>query len=508
MLYIITSNKMLKIKSLVIHTFFRYAYIPSPLLKFLCVSFFLQLLLSGTNLTLATSNATSELAPISDSIEIITINRIIIAGNKKTKPHILTRELTFKEGDSVLSYVFFDAVKNSKNNLMNIGLFNFVDITPFETSPNHYDVVINVTERWDLFPFPVFELADRNFNEWLSYKDFTRVSLGVNIKQENFRGRDEIVQLNVVGGYTQKLGVYYTIPYFNKKQNLGLTFAFYSTRNHEIAYNSINNKLVFFKDENEFVRREYTAYFRLTKRRAMYNFFNTTFEFRKSEISDTIVSLNPKYFVNNSNQQNYAALTWSYRYDRRDYQPFPSNGYMFEFETTKIGFGIAKNSPNLIFVSAGIRKFQQVTPRINLSGAIKLRVTQKPDAPYYNQKALGYQGDYIRGYDYYVLNGQNFALFRSSVRFTILKTKEYVLPYIRSEKFNRVPVSIHLVGFFDAGKVTDNVFGDQNPLSNTWQTSYGGGISYVTYYDLVFRLEYCWNKVGESGFFFRIGSAF
>jgi hypothetical protein len=113
---------MLKIKSLVIPTFFRYAYIPSPLLKFLCVSFFLQLQLSGTNLTLATSNATSELAPISDSIEIITINRIIIAGNKKTKPHILTRELTFKEGDSVLSYVFFDAVKNSKNNLMNIGL--------------------------------------------------------------------------------------------------------------------------------------------------------------------------------------------------------------------------------------------------------------------------------------------------------------------------------------------------------------------------------------------------
>jgi hypothetical protein len=88
-----------------------------------------------------------------------------------------------------------------------------------------------------------------------------------------------------------------------------------------------------------------------------------------------------------------------------------------------------------------------------------------------------------------------------------MKTKVYNLPYMQTVKFRKMPVSMYLNAFYDGGYVSDNRFASQNPLVNSWQYGYGLGYDYVTYYDLVFRFEYAWNKMGEHGFFFHIGTA-
>ncbi|MFM8759917.1 MAG: hypothetical protein ACKODS_10305, partial [Methylophilaceae bacterium] len=129
-------------------------------------------------------------------------------------------------------------------------------------------------------------------------------------------------------------------------------------------------------------------------------------------------------------------------------------------------------------------------------------------APYFNQRALGYGGDYIRGYDLYVMNGQQFALFRSNLKYTLLKQRVYEFPYIRSEKFKKFPVALYLNGFFDTGYVKDQVFGSTNPLSNSIQYGYGLSLDLVTYYDIVIRMEYAANRIGDQGFYLRIGSIF
>jgi hypothetical protein len=55
--------------------------------------------------------------------------------------------------------------------------------------------------------------------------------------------------------------------------------------------------------------------------------------------------------------------------------------------------------------------------------------------------------------------------------------------------------------FYDAAYVRDRQFGDTSPLSNRYLHGMGAGIDYVTYYDLVFRVEYSWNREGEHGLF-------
>ena len=436
------------------------------------------------------------------------IDRIIITGNNKTKPRIILRELLFHEGDSLNPFVLNSAIATSKENLLNIGLFNFVDFHIYQALHGHVYIQIEVTERWYLFPFPVFDIADRNFNEWWSKRDFNRVNYGIRVSQENFRGRDEILQFQFIFGYSQRLGIYYTIPYINRKQNIGLTMAVYGIRNHEIAYDSPNNKLVFYKNPDEFVRNDLQGYVRITKRKGIYSYFNTTVDFRSTRIADTIRFLNPDYFVTSNPIQNHIGISWGYIFDKRDYRSYAMNGYFFEMEATKLGIGLLNNEPNLIEITAGIRKFQSLSKRFNIQASVKGRVVQKEDAPYFNQRALGYSADYIRGYDYYVINGQNFLLMRSNLRYTLMQTHVYELPVINSNKFKKVPLALYLNGFYDSGYVTDNRFAYKNPLANSWQYGYGIGLDIVTYYDLVFRFEYTRNRLNENGLFFHIGSAF
>lgn len=442
------------------------------------------------------------------SLQPSVIDKVIITGNKRTRPYIIQRELTFHEGDSFPTYVLESAIERSRQNLMNTALFNFVDIKYFQGLANTVVIHINLTERWYLWPSPVFEIADRNLSEWWQTKDFSRTNYGMFLRQENLTGRDDIAQLQMLFGYTKRFGVFYTIPYINKKLNVGLSAGFYVTSVKEVAYNTFNNKIQFYKDPDRFLRNEMQAYIRLTKRQGLYHYYNTTVDYRNSTVADTILKLNEKYFVDSGTRQQHLALSWNYRYDTRDYQPYALKGFLYELDVSKIGLKFLKNEPDLISISMGLRSYVPLSNRWFASTAIKGRIMQRDGGPFFNQRALGYGFDYIRGYDLYVLNGQDFALFRSNIKFNLLPVKTYQFSFLRSEKFKKFPVSSYLNAFFDAGYVSDKQFGYRNYLSNTWQMGYGVSLDVITYYDIVLRFEYALNKIGDTGLYFRVGAVF
>lgn len=436
------------------------------------------------------------------------IEKIIITGNVRTRTYIIERELTFRERDSLPAYVLESALERSRQNLMNTALFNFADIRYFRATGDAVIVHIDVTERWYLWPMPVFEIADRNFNEWWLRKDLGRTNYGINLRQENLTGRDDILQVTAISGYTRRIGFSYIIPYINRKLNTGLTVGFYKSQQHETVFNTDGNKLQFFNDPDAFVRKELNAWLRLTKRKGLYHYYNTTIDYRKSEVTDSVIRLNPLFFTGGYPLQQHLAISWSYRFDKRDYQPYALRGHLFEIEVNKTGMGLLKHEPNLLYISSGLRLYQPISKRWFASMAIKGRITQLSDAPFFNQRALGYGSDYIRGYDLYVMNGQNFALFRSALKFNLLPTKVYLLPVISTARFSKLPLAAYLNVFADAGYVVDPVFSERNFLSNRWQYGYGMSADVVTYYDIVLRFEYAFNRVGDRGFYFRIGSVF
>lgn len=441
-----------------------------------------------------------------DTISPVIVHNIIITGNQSTKAYIINREVIFHKDDTLNKYTLDAAMERSKENLMNIGLFHSVEMQTFADVNNKVDVHIHVSERWYIFPFPFFELVDRNFNEWWRKRDFSRTNYGIYVSHENFRGRDESLKMQLRLGYSQRLGLFYSIPYINKQQNLGLAFGAFYTRNHEIAYNTINNKLVYVKDEKKYMRKEYYAFVRLSKRKGHNDYYSFFTDYRKNNIADTVVNLNPDYFVNQSNTQQQITLGWSYRHDERDYQTYALIGNMFDLEVLKQGVGIIKNEPQLLTLTSSYRHYWRLRPRWHFASSVRGKLSGQTDAPYFNLRALGYNAEYIRGYEYYVMNGQNYVLFKSNIKFTLVPTKIFTLPLINSGKFNRIPNTFYLNAFFDSGYVRDRQFGSYNFLTNNWQYGYGAGLDYLTYYDLVFRIEYSINRMNERGFFLHFSA--
>lgn len=442
------------------------------------------------------------------SNEPAVIRQVFITGNHKTQERIIIRELSFHQGDTLPKFILESAIERSRQNIMNTGLFNFTDIQYFRGSDKDVIIHIQVTERWYLWPIPIFEIADRNFNEWFQKKDLSRSNIGMYLTKYNFRGMNETVKVQVLYGYTQRLGLSYQVPYINKKQNLGFQAGISVSRNREVMYNVTENKLQFYNEPDRFIRQDFQAYTRWTRRDGLYNFYNASLDYRRTSVTDTVIDLNPSFFTTTAPMQQHIGISFSYRYDRRDYQPYALKGYMFEIEAFKAGLGILKNEPDLTGITVSLRKYQPLSKRWNIATALKARFMQLDKGPFFNQRALGYGMDYIRTYDYYVMNGQNYYLLRSNLKYSLMPTKVYQLPVIGSDKFKKIPVSFHLNGFFDAGYSRDNYYAADDPLSNSLQYAYGIGLDFVTYYDLVFRLEYGNNRINEPGLFFHIGAAF
>jgi outer membrane protein assembly factor BamA len=438
----------------------------------------------------------------------VVIKEILLVGNKITKPSIITRELLFHEGDTVSRYVLQNAMTRSRENLLNTSLFNFVEVydQPDANDSSETFVIVRMTERWYLFPLPIFEIVDRNFNEWWLTKDFSRTNYGAYIVRENFLGRKQSLSVLVRLGYSQRIGLNYSIPYINKKQENGLSFSFSFTRNHEITYEDFDNKTIFYKQEDIYVRRQFSTGLRFTHRSGIYDYYSYTGEYQDNVIADTVVKLNTDYFLPGEARERLIILSFDYRSDHRDFKIYPLKGYYWDFDAAKQGVGVMMYEPDLLSFTASYRKYWELANRWHFAGGVKGKLSGQSFAPYYNSRGLGYGSDFVRGYEYYVVGGQNYWLVKSNIKFTLVPEKVVYVKYLPFKKFNRIPFAFYLNLFADMGSTTDRQFGDVNPLSNSFLFGTGVGLDYVTYYDLVFRLEYSVNKLGESGVFLHFTS--
>lgn len=450
--------------------------------------------------------AQTSLFEVSDTTKF-TVSRIIIIGNKITKDKIIYRELIFHVGDKLPLYVLNTAMGRSKENLMNTLLFNFVTMQLLDDIDDKKAVVITVTERWYIFPVPIFELVDPNFNTWWKSKDWSRVNYGFTVTDNNFRGMQEFLSITAKFGYSQKYSFNYNIPYLTRDQDNGLQIGGGYNRNHEINYTLENSQLIFYKNEDVYIRKEYYGYAKYTHRDKIYNYTTLGAEYRYSDVDDAVIKLNPRYFLPLQNYEQYLALTFKWTRDKRVDRIYSLKGYYFDVELSKLGFGVFKNEPSLLFLSSSFKNSLQLNNRWHYCYYVKGRITGQNEAPFYNQKALGYNSDAIRSYELYVINGQQYALYKSNLKFSIIPQRVVQLPGIQSDKFGKVPYALYLNLLFDMGYVVDNTFARTNPLANQWLQGYGIGLDFVSYYNIVFRAECSINKFGEYGLFLHFSNA-
>lgn len=441
-----------------------------------------------------------------DSTKNHIINSITIKGNKVTRDHIITREIPFATGDTIGENILTAKLANTQQNIMNTALFNFVDVERKDIDSIRTDIYINVTERWYIWPVPIFQIEERNFNTWLDSKDLSRATYGFDIYHDNFLGRKQALNIKLRTGYTQLLGLAYRIPYLDKKQRHGVGFAIGYSQNHEMFYATINNGLLFYKDTENFVKKEFSARVNYSYRHKIYNNHFIEARYYTGEIQDTlsILSEDYPYYSDNKNFMSFLSLDYLFRRDRRNYKYYPLKGYYFDFQVTKYGLGLLKNEVlDVTQLHVSYKKYWQLSNRFYAATSLKGKLSGNSHQPYSVMKAFGYN-TYVRGYEYYVVDGYNYGLVKAGFTYEIVKPKTYKLPLIKLEQFSKFYYALYARVFTDLGYVDNMVNNNVNRLSNTLLFGTGAGIDIVTYYDGVLRIEYSFNKLGQSGFFLHL----
>lgn len=434
--------------------------------------------------------------------EHIVIQNISIVGNRITKPNIITRELLFQIGDTIASKDLTTQLEQSKKNLLNTSLLNFVKIEWALVSNDKIHVIIFVTERWYTFPLPIFEIDDNNFNTWWETKDFSRINYGFHLVRNNFRGRKEKLSITAQFGFTERFRLRYNIPYINKNQKGGLSFSFSYNRRDEIAYTSQNNERLQFKSQTNDAIKNYSAGIGYNFRKEIFNTHSFGLEYDQNQIIDSVRILNPNYLGGNRLKSSYLTFYYYYTIDKRDSKNYPLSGEYFRFNIRKTGLGILKDNVDLTNVKVQLKKYWQLQDRVFFASSLQGEYALNNNQPYLLRNGLGYSSSYgIRAYELYVIDGQNIGLGKAQIKYQIVKPREVDVKFIGYDKISKFHYAFYLGLFTDFAFVEDNTGFQQNRLANDLQYSTGIGLDFITYYDMVIRTEFSINKFGESGLF-------
>lgn len=461
-----------------------------------------------------------------DSTHFFIIEEINFKGNKKTKLSILTRELAIKIGDT-LSKQNIDAIlERERNKIFNTNLFVVVkptikmsknEVLPvFDANnalvhTNHIEkitVLFTVQERWYWFPIVIFELADRNFNEWWNDRgrDLGRTNWGGRLTRNNVRGRNESLSVLLQFGFTPKISFSYQIPYIDKRQKYGLGFNIVYARNKQIAYQTENNKLTFLKSEKN-LRERFQTSIGITRRQNFYTTHSAELKYSRFSVDEEILQLNPNYYLDGKKQQNFFQLGYSFVHDKRDVQYYPLKGCRFEGNLYKVGLS-SLDDVNLASAYGNIAYFKPLSKRFYSDITVSGRIFYGDKQPYSQAQGLGYGGDLLRGYQLYVVDGQSYGLIKPTLKYELFKVEKHI-KWIPLAQFRTFPVSAYARIYTDIGYITDkNAAKTNNQLANQFLYTTGVGIDVVSFYNLVLQFDYSINKQQEKGFFFGINGAF
>lgn len=428
----------------------------------------------------------------------VVIRNIIITGNKKTKNYIIGREITLKKGSAYSISEILSGVQTSRQNLMNTALF--VDATVNFTNwvSDSMDIYVDVKERWYFFPLPYLKPIDRNLNVWIKDYDLSldRVNYGMKFIGQNITGRNDRLNAWLINGYTQRAALRYYNPFSDNSLRHGWGFDFSYSRNRELNYDTKDNKQVFFKDQSKFIREQFYAGGLYSYREGSIVRHYVRLGVQGESIADTVTRLNPNYLGGSKQRVVYPELRYTYQYFDLNYIPYPTRGTSIEIDFLKRGFG---KNVNLTQLQLRFGKYFTLPNKVYISTFAEGNIKLPFDQPFFNQSFLGYNESFMRGLEYYVVDGVAGGYIRNTIGKEIAAVRFNT--GLRSKTYNSIPFRFYIKAYGDAGYVYNKNNLITNSLNNKLIYSGGIGLDIISIYDIVLRVEYSFNQKGENGLF-------
>lgn len=441
-----------------------------------------------------------------DDSSFLVINHINIFGNDRTHKEIVLRELELYPGDTIYADVMDALLEEKRQRLLNSSLFLTVQIYPLRHGLHAVDLNIEVMERQYFLVLPLLGLADRNFNVWWvkHHHKLNRLNYGIKLYENNLTGNKDRLSAGFTLGYTQKFELEYEFPYFNEAFNQGVGVELSYSRNKELNYKIDSNKQEFFKGE-DFIKENFKIGLRYMFKEDIRLKHIVSLSYNSFKVADTVLALNSNYFPNEDLSQRYFELKYEFSYIGTDIWAYPLHGYSLSATFSRKGLGIL-GDVNETKITVNGSKYWQLFENTYLENDFTGSIRLPAEQPYFLFDGIGYKGQYLKGMEYYVMNGNYFAILSNSLKKRILAVRIHsrFLP----EEFATIPVKMYLKVYGDVGYNHSKVDRSHDYFSNRFLYSYGIGLDVVSFYDAVLGVECSINQLGEKGVFLHFTSAF
>lgn len=414
------------------------------------------------------------------------MNHIYIRGNRITRSPVILRELTLEPGMQFDSAGLAAAIAESRNRLINLGIFNEVSLS------HRLDTLhVDIRDRLPVFGYPRFALADRNFRQWWETRDFSRTVYGVWGLWRNVGGWNHRLTLQLLHGYTEWAELSYRVPFRRQDKSWSWTARAQFTANHEVWYKTENNRLQFLNVDRNWGQVQWNGGLTLAYRPTFYTWLEAEPAWQHFRVADTVVANggNSRYLQYGSTRQNASWLALRLVRDKRIRRDYPVNGSLLRLELRpmRISTPVSEATTHL-WLSARYSVYKPLAGGVWAFGAYSRYATGV--LPYTYGRVMGYGADYVRGYEAYVADGNGYALFKTAWRYP-LWFDHHVRPekIVPNKLLRDVPVSIWLNVFADAGRVVQPTLIPGNEMARNWMRGFGLGLDVLAFYDRMVRFE-------------------
>ena len=438
------------------------------------------------------------------------ISDIYIIGNNTTKDFVILRELPFKEKEIIDIDRIDNLLTQGKNNLINLSLFNFVYVTHQLVEGRgrfglpEVQIIIDIEERWYYWPRVDISLGDRNLSNWLKDPRWNKVTYNIGFNISNLFGYNQSLSMMYSFGYQNGFRINYdNITLGGKGEHfLNLSISGLYMKMENVI--SENNEPYYLRiDDKYLTRREsYGVTYTYRPKLRLFNIFSI--EYENKRIDQEILDRSPDYWGGENLKREGLHLGYKFISDQRDNIQYPLNGYYIDAGMR----AYTDFSSTFIYgkVVGDFRLYNNFSGRWGYAARLTIGASVKNEDAYVFDRAIGYNNISLRGYEFYVVDGQHYLTLNPSLRYNILPPKIVNLSFLPLTKFKKAHFAIYGKIFFDTGYVAHNNPSPLNNLANKFLFSYGAGIDIVTYYDITLSFDYSFNQYFKNGFYISVKS--
>lgn len=424
----------------------------------------------------------------------LTVKEIIITGNDVTKDEIILREMQLKKNGKFTSKKY----EHDLRSIYNLRLFIKVDIIPIPVSDKELALNVDVQEKWYILPLPHGGLEE---GEW------KKLWVGLDLKWENFRGRNETASLYFRIFYNPAIRLSYSVPWIGSKAHLysSISLGYERTRNQSlealgkpsgtetIRYNDSN--FDFFKFNSLLTVGKYIAEGLSFFTEIGYDYLRVSQYARGRTVSP-------------SGKDKYFTLGIGFHLDTRDIYEFATKGYYVRTSYSRYGyFDKSINFGRFNFESQSYIPFY-ISKSYYISLASRLYTSQAIGViiPLYNHQYLGYGDNYVRGWKGYAYEGEDILTSYNELRIPIYQPryiKADLLPMIKDLpiiKKLELKHGLYFAVFYDIGSVWNK---NDNLKNVRFRSGAGIGLDFILPFGYVIRTDWGFRiddpVVGELG---------